>query len=372
MEENTFKISIEYAFHKKQRVIKLLFAYNAALIIQVKQLPGIRWSQSMRCWYLPDTAQSKAALRQSGLIEKLELHDKEIADMNSASISNQNQKSFEPLLNRFSNYMKERRYSSRTIEGYTECLRIFFNFLHWKNILEIDNEDVANFNRNYILARKLSATYQSQFVSAIKLFFEKIPHKRLSVEQIERPRRGRPLPKVMSKEDISKIIGCTGNLKHRAMLSLLYSCGLRRNELLDMHITDIDSKRNMVNVRHAKGDKDRQVPLSPKILELLREYFKKYHPVTWLFEGEKPGTPYTGESLHRVFVAAKQRAGVNGRFTLHSLRHSYATHLMEAGVGLRYIQELLGHRHIKTTEIYTHVSSEAIGKIKSPFDSLEL
>ncbi len=192
------------------------------------------------------------------------------------------------------------------------------------------------------------------------------------MEQIERPKRGRPLPKVISKEDVARIINVTGNLKHRAMLSLLYSCGLRRGELLDLRITDIDSRRNVVNIRRAKGDKDRQVPLSPKILEMLRKYFKEYRPITWLFEGEKPDTPYSAESLHKVFTVAKRKAGIIIPFKLHGLRHCYATHLMEAGVSLRYIQELLGHRYIKTTEIYLHVSSESISKIQSPFDSLDL
>ncbi len=363
------RIRIERRIHKKNTVICLIFDSDMELISQIRQGSNARWSRTMNCWWIPDTPESIEVLTEMGINDIMIGRDVNTAIGKQSKIHRNEQKD---LLIRFSNYMKERRYSPRTIEGYTECLRIFFDFLNWKDILEIDNQDVNDFNRNYILARKLSATYQSQFVSAIKLFFEKIPRKRLSVEQIERPRRGRPLPKVMSPKDVAQIIGCTANLKHRAMLSLLYSCGLRRNELLDMRITDIDSKRNVVNVRHAKGDKDRQVPLSPKILELLREYFKKYHPVTWLFEGEKPNTPYTGESLHRVFVAAKQRAGVGGRFTLHCLRHSYATHLMEAGVNLRYIQELLGHRHIKTTEIYLHVSSESMCKIQSPFDTLEL
>ncbi len=358
-------ITAEWAKHRQNRIIKLIFGHDVVLVATVKSINGSRWSRTMRCWYLPDTPLSLQALARLG-IELPKVTGQ--APVNSTLPTDGRHAMFA----RFTDYMEERRYSQRTIEGYTECLRIFFNFLGWKNFLEIDNNDVAQFMQEYILARKLSATYQTQFVSAIKLFFEKIPRKRLSIEQIERPRRGRPLPKVLSKEDISKIIGCTSNLKHRAMLSLIYSCGLRRNELLDMRIADIDSKRNVVNVRHAKGDKDRQVPLSPKVLELLREYFKKYHPITWLFEGEKPNTPYTGESLHKVFVAAKQRAGINGHFTLHCLRHSYATHLMESGIGLRYIQELLGHRYLKTTEIYTHVSSDAISNIKSPFDSLSL
>jgi integrase/recombinase XerD len=277
----------------------------------------------------------------------------------------------ESLLLRFSNYMKERRYSERSIEHYTKRLRIFFNFCK-KDFLEITNEDVDNFNQNYILKNKLSATYQSQFVSALKLFYEKIPRKKLNVRLLERPKHGKYLPQIMVREDVAKIINSTNNLKHRAMLSLIYSCGLRRGELLAMKISDVDSKRNLIIIRRAKGDKDRVVPLSPKILDLLRQYFKQYRPVTWLFEGQYPNTQYTGVSLHHVFVDAMKKAGIKGDFSLHSLRHCFATHLLEDGVNLRYIQELLGHRYLKTTEIYLHVSIKDIQNIKSPFDSLDL
>ncbi len=276
----------------------------------------------------------------------------------------------EELLSRFSNYMRERRYSVRTIDAYVECLRIFFRHYPEKDILEITNADVSDFNRRYILDRNLSATYQTQFIKAIQLFYEKIPRKKLVLENIERPRKGRFLPRVLSKEDVGNILGRTINLKHRAMLSLIYACGLRRSELLNMKIADVDSKRNVIVIRRAKGDKDRIVPLSPKILEMLRSYFKLYRPKTWLFEGQMPNTPYAETSLQRVFEAAKQRAGIRQKFTLHCLRHCYATHLLESGTDLRYIQELLGHSHSKTTEIYTHVSTRSIQQIKSPFDDL--
>ena len=156
------------------------------------------------------------------------------------------------------------------------------------------------------------------------------------------------------------------------MLSVIFSCGLRRGELINMKITDIDSKRNIINIRHGKGDKDRIVPLSEKILTLLREYYKKYRPQEWLFEGSIPGTQYSESSIDKVFKSAKRKARIKILCTLHSLRHCYATHLLEAGTDLRYIQELLGHKHSKTTEIYTHVTTKSIQKIKSPFDDLEL
>lgn len=160
------------------------------------------------------------------------------------------------------------------------------------------------------------------------------------------------------------------NIKHRAMLALIYSCGLRRGELLNLKPTDIDSKRGIVTIRQGKGKKDRIAPLSEKILAMLREYYAACKPKTWLFEGQKPGTPYDERSLASVLKQALAKTSIKKPVTLHWLRHSYATHLHESGTDIRYIQELLGHKSTKTTEIYTHVSTSSIQKIISPFDSL--
>lgn len=154
------------------------------------------------------------------------------------------------------------------------------------------------------------------------------------------------------------------------MLSLIYSCGLRCGELLALQPHHIDSKRNIVFIKQSKGKKDRIVPLSPKVLLLLRDYYKAYRPKTYLFEGQRVGCPYDARSLQLTLKQALQKAGINKPVTLHWLRHSYATHLLESGTDLRYIQELLGHNSSRTTEIYTHVSTKSIQLIKSPFDDL--
>ncbi len=154
------------------------------------------------------------------------------------------------------------------------------------------------------------------------------------------------------------------------MLSLIYACGLRRGELLSLKLTDIDRDRKVLWVRGGKGAKDRMIPISEKVLEMLREYYRGYRPKEWLFEGEKVGERYSERSLQNVLKQACARAGVNPNTTLHWLRHSYATHLLEAGTDLRYIQELLGHKSSRTTEIYTHVSTRALEQIRSPFDDL--
>lgn len=190
------------------------------------------------------------------------------------------------------------------------------------------------------------------------------------VDKIHRPKRSKVLPNVLSKEEIKLIWNAHSNIKHKMMLSLIYSCGLRRSELLNLKPADIDSKRGIVIIRQGKGKKDRIAPLSPKILEMLREYYVLCKPKTWLFEGQNIGEQYSEYSLQSVLKQALQKVGNTKPVTLHWLRHSYATHLLENGTDLRYIQELLGHSSSKTTEIYTHVSTKSLQQIKSPFDDL--
>lgn len=190
------------------------------------------------------------------------------------------------------------------------------------------------------------------------------------MEKIYRPKSERLLPNVLSKAEIKSILTALVNIKHQTMLSMIYSCGLRRSEMLNLKPADIDSKRQLVIIRQAKGRKDRIVPLSANILVMLRNYYKAYQPKTWLFEGQLAGEKYSEKSLQCIIKQAVNKANIKKPVTLHWLRHSYATHLLEAGTDLRYIQEILGHRSSKTTEIYTHVSTKNIRNIKSPFDDL--
>ena len=220
------------------------------------------------------------------------------------------------------------------------------------------------------MANKYSASYQNQIVNAVKLFFRGIEHKQLQPELIHRPKTQKLLPNVLSKEEIKLILNAHGNIKHKAMLSLIYSCGLRRSELLHLKLTDIDSKRGLVIIRQGKGRKDRIAPLSEKILNLLRDYYTAYKPNLWLFEGQDKKSQYDERSLQNVLKQAVEKSRITKPVSLHWLRHSYATHLLENGTDLRYIQEILGHSSSRTTEIYTHVSNKSLQKIVSPFDTL--
>ena len=275
-------------------------------------------------------------------------------------------------LQKFKYWLRSRRYSENTVKTYTDALKTFLCFYHDKPIHEITNDDIIVFNNRYILANHFSASFQNQVVNAIKLFFKKIENTAIDVENIHRPKRAKHLPNVLSKEEVKSLLNALQNTKHRMMLALIYACGLRRSELLNLKITDVDSNRHLLIIKGAKGNKDRIAPLSDKTLGMLREYYKRYKPNTWLFEGLSKGEPYSEKSLESVLKQALKKTEIERPVSLHWLRHSYATHLLESGTDLRYIQELLGHKSSKTTEIYTHVSTKNLQKIKSPFDDLDI
>ena len=338
--------------HKKVKRIAVYFEKNADLIARIKEIDGARWSQSLIAWHLPDTEENR--IRFNLLPHSYSL----------PSVEGMEQ------IEKFKQWLRSKRYSDSTLKTYSEVLKSFLIFYRDKSIAEITNEDVIVYNNEYILKNNLSASYQNQIVNAIKLFFQTIRETKMMVDKIHRPKRAKVLPNVLSKEEVKLILNSHSNIKHKMMLSLIYSCGLRCGELLALKPVHIDSIRNIVLLKNAKGKKDRIVPLSPKILEMLREYYKVYRPTTYLFEGQTKGQPYDARSLQLILKQALQKASITKPATLHWLRHSFATHLLESGTDLRYIQELLGHNSSKTTEIYTHVSTKSIQQIKSPFDDL--
>lgn len=229
---------------------------------------------------------------------------------------------------------------------------------------------MVEFVHERIVKSRLSFSYQNQVVNGVKLFFREVEKSRIEIDKLQRPRREHKLPNVLSMEEVKAILTAPKNQKHRAMLSLIYACGLRRSELLHLKPIDIDSKRNLLIIRNGKGRKDRIVPLSDKLIKMLREYYVIYRPEVWMFEGQNKGDQYSEQSLQSVLKQSVVKCNIKKPVTLHWLRHSYATHLLERGTDLRYIQELLGHKSSKTTEIYTHVSTKSIQQIKSPFDDL--
>jgi len=292
------------------------------------------------------------------------------ADKTSVTLAPLSEKGKEDIL-AFRRWLEAHRFPVTTIKTYTGMVETFLRFVRPKEAAECSTSDIIRMVDEYMLPKGLSYSYQNQMVSALKKFFGTICKTSVEPVDIGRPRRQHRLPNVLSKQEVKKILDSVSNEKHRVMLSIIYGCGLRRSEVLNLVPADIDKDRKLVRIRQSKGYKDRFVPLSDKLVEMINQYVLHYRPQKYLFEGQYRGSRYSETSLEKVFRAAFERAGIKKQnITLHGLRHSYATHLLEAGTDLRYIQELLGHRSSKTTEIYTHVSTQSIQKIRSPFDDL--
>ena len=336
----------------KEKWIAVRIPPDARLIARIKQFQGAKWDAGLRAWLVPDTPEHRRAFRLEVEVQLSVQHAGRIET--------------------FTSWLRSRRYSDNTVKVYTDCMRVFLRFFNDRDAQELTDGDVIRFNNEYILANKLSASYQNQAVNAIKLFYSSMEHKRLDVQLVHRPKTEKHLPNVLSKEEVQQLLKALSNRKHVAMLALIYACGLRRGEVLKLLPTDVDAKRKVLIIRQAKGRKDRIAPLPDMIIDMLRVYYKEYRPIKWLFEGQQAGEAYSERSIELVFKKALRLSGVKRPATLHWLRHSYATHLLEGGTDLRYIQELLGHKSSKTTEIYTHVSTRNLQSIRSPIEGFDL
>jgi integrase/recombinase XerD len=345
--------SAQIIVHNQKSRIAVQYENKPDLVARFRKLTDAKWSATLKVWHLPDTKENRIRFNLEALVLKPHIALDKIEQIES-----------------FKKYLNTKRYSPNTIKTYTEALQVFLTFFNDKEVSKINNQDVVNFYSSYILEKNLSISYQNQIVNAVKLYFKTIKETAIIVEKIYRPKTQKLLPNVLSKEEIKKILNAHNNIKHKTMLSLIYSCGLRRSELINLKIHDINSDRNIVIIKQSKGKKDRIAPLSMGVLLMLREYYVTYKPLTYLFEGRENGTKYDERSLAEVLKQALEKAKIKKPVSLHWLRHSYATHLLESGTDLRYIQELLGHNSSKTTEIYTHVSTKNIQQIKSPFDDL--
>lgn len=361
---NNKNLTIAVFKHKGNFRIGFQFPYSQKTITYLKQeYSELVWSRTKRCWHLPYSETEKERIET---IFEIKLDVPQDYTMGNVKLTEEQRQAIQS----FEAYLRRTRYSEATIKTYRESLQQFLKFCGSLPLSDLANADLERFNTEYIIANKLSASYQNQVINAVKLFTQVQMGQSLDPEIIRRPRTSKPLPNVLSKEEIKAILEAPRNFKHRMMLSLIYACGLRRSELLNLTFSSIHANRNLLLIKQSKGKKDRLVPLSNKMITLLREYYKAYRPKHWLFEGQTEYKQYSARSLQLVLNQAVEKAKIKKPVTLHWLRHSYATHLLERGTDIRYIQELLGHNSSKTTEIYTHVSIKNIQQINSPFDDL--
>ncbi len=370
--------------------IAIRFDYDESLIKAIRRIPGRKWSPDDRIWHIEYSKAKFYALKEylsssdvdvddSAILrgkEKLRIQEGSEREKPHSIAGDGREKprlSYKKKehLDRFIQWMESKRYSRRSIDTYSGLLTSFPLFFNKQNLSGITLEDITNFNHNFIIKKGYSISYQRQMVSAIKLFFHLIQQKKLDISQLDRPRKERKLPVVFSKEEVRKILSSIKNEKHRVLLSLIYAAGLRISELLNLKCTDIDGHRLVIHIHSAKGRKDRIVPLPLNLVNAIREYYKRYRPKIYLFEGQECRR-YSASSCRMILKRALNRSRIRKQGSLHTLRHSYATHLFESGTDIRYIQKLLGHESSRTTEIYTHVSSRQLEGIKSPYEDLDL
>ena len=373
------RITLKHLFIKGEKKIGLQFYPNKVLNALVKGLPNVKWSNSFSMAHLPNTKENLDLIfetfkgvawvncnyflgKSTGYNEaKISLDDFRNRSINEGE---------KYCPKEFYDMLEQKMYSISTARIYIHYFEAFINYhftTDYKNLSENDIHD-------YLLLKQRQGVSKSSLnliINSIKFYYEVVCGMPNRFYAIKRPPKQQRLPVVLAASEVSDLIRATGNIKHRCIISLLYSAGLRRGELIQLKVRDIDSKRLLINIRDGKGGKDRISILSENMLHDLRLYYRKYKPKNYLFEGAH-GLTYTGTSINKVIKRAAATAGIQKNVSAHTLRHSFATHLLENGTDLRSIQVLLGHSSSQTTEIYTHIANSHVTKIKSPIDLINL
>ncbi len=343
--------------HRNQKVIFISFDNNPELLAQIKDLTGSNWSQTKRMWYVPDVIEYRSRF---GLLSDYTIGNRALSKI---PIFNQ----FE--IQRLIDQIKLKGYSPNTSRSYTNEFVQYLHYLDEIPAKTCTENEIKNYLLHCINELKLTESSIHSRINAIKFYYEKVLFQDKIFVEIPRPKKQLKLPKALNLNEIRRIFEVTKNLKHNTMLKLCYGMGLRLSEIINLKISNIDSQTMQVHIERGKGKKDRYVNLPESILEQLRTYYMKYRPKEYLFEGQYGGS-YSPRSIQQVFKNSLLKASINKKVGIHSLRHSYATHLLESGTDIRFIQELLGHNDIKTTLVYTHVSDKSLRKIISPLDQL--
>lgn len=276
------------------------------------------------------------------------------------------------LIERFIREMEYRNYSPRSIQSYSSLLSKVESYYN-QPLDKITGGQLKEYLHGRIMADKISVTMVNQYISAYKILQVDILQRNWEQIRIKRPRKEQRIPVVLSGEEMERLIKATANIKHRAIMMLAYSSGLRRQEVQFIKPSAIDSSRMQVHVVQGKGKKDRYTILAKKTLEILREYYKWERPTTYLFEAQgRKGQNLSESTLNNIIKQGVKKAWINKNISFHTLRHSFATHLLEKGVNLRLIQQFMGHTSLKTTSLYLHIANVNPGTITSPLDSMDL
>ncbi|KAB1069305.1 tyrosine-type recombinase/integrase [Tamlana haliotis] len=369
-------ITLKHLLIKDKKQIGLQFFSDKIIEAMVRELPDVKWSKEFSMAYVVNTkANLDLVFEKFKGVAWVNTHyffdnkpiNEEAEPMDITWFRNRAiPRNYRLCPTPYLDKLEIKKYANNTVKSYVMAFEYFINYYPDKALNSINENDVRDYILNLVQKGK-SDSYINMAINSIKFYYESVLGMPNRFYKIDRPRKAKKLPQVLSKEAVLKIIANTNNLKHKCIVSLLYSSGMRRSELLNLKISDIDSTRMLIRVNAAKGKKDRFTLLSHNVLEDLREYYKQWHPKTYLIEGLY-GQQYSAQSIGQVVANAAKKAKIPIKVSPHMLRHSFATHLLEDGVDLRQIQVLLGHSSTKTTEIYTHVATKAFKTIKNPLD----
>ncbi|PHR98377.1 MAG: integrase [Leeuwenhoekiella sp.] len=380
------RITLTRIIHRDESQIAIQFNYDDAVKQYVKAFGGARWSQTHRCFYFKDSASNLhrffTYLRKKSWYLDYSALKNEIKSVKTEStitrqpntkpkalqaIYKELPKTHRELLTKYVKYLKGLRLSEQTLKVYGNFCLQFLNYCRDRSFETLGTKDVSRFVEDVIVKRNYSISSHRQCISALKHLGEFLNLSGLDYSQLKRPKKDKKLPTILSREELIALLVATPNLKHRTILALLYSAGLRIGELLSLRVHHIDLDRMQVNVKNAKGRKDRTVKLAQVLKPLLLNYYTSYKPTDLLIRG-RDGQRYSDTSVRALLKRSCKNAGILKTVTPHTLRHSYATHMMDNGVALRHIQELLGHAKPETTMIYTHISQRDLLSVTNPLD----
>jgi len=353
--------------------LRLVFGYQDALCLLIKKIPYCSWDAKNKWWTIPFSDiflnQVQAQALEAGM--KVTYEEEPAASSGVKRISTSDVPNYRECPEEMDLKLRELHYSESTIKIYIGLLEEFINYYHTYEINKIEEPQIIRFLRFLEMERKVSTSYQNQSINALKFYYEKVLGAPRKFYFIDRPKKEKALPTVLNEEEIIRLFRAIDNTKHKCMLMLAYSAGLRLGEILRLKLVDIDRERMQIRVEQGKGKKDRYTKLSGRFLVIYDQYIEKYKPVELVFEGAA-GAEYSASSLQTIMKAATVKAGIQKSASMHTLRHTFASHSLENGVDLRYIQSMLGHDSSRTTEIYTHITTKGFDQIKSPMDSLDL
>lgn len=355
--------------HKGENRIQVKFEWNDNWHKRMKNVPDARWSKTLKSWHIPDTEENRdkcgLTLKNVCRVSRQVIIQTPKITLLKISLINQQE------MQKFLQHLQLKAYSPSTIRTYRNEFAHLLQLLKDMPVQELKPQHLQRYLL-YCMKHGLKENTVHSRMNALKFYYEQVLHKDKMFFDIPRPKKPLQLPKVLNEDELAGLFKALVNLKHKAILFTAYSAGLRVSEVVNLKQKHIDSGRMQIFVEAAKGKKDRYVPLSPVLLDILRAYIKQYKPPPkeYLFESEQTGAPYPTRTVQKIFQLAKEKAGIKKEAGIHVLRHSFATHLLEKGTDIKYIKDLLGHFNIKTTERYLHVRKEHLVNIVSPLDDL--